>query len=323
MIDTVRVTLKQYRLEVALATVGAMAVVLLWVYLQARLAGIVVPDSCIGSAQPSADPVCGPSINALRPAVAAIGDQILEVMRIVPFAAGLLTGVSIVARELETGTAQTAWSLNGSRRRWLARQAVIVAAPMLLAVGAAALAAESVESLRQASLGGPAVLNVGQYGAPAIIRAASTFGLGMLLGALLGRSASALALGAMLCFVLYLGLGVARDQWLAQQPSEPIPDGVTTSITTGFAYRTPQGTTVAEADAMALVPPDVAAQDDGQVQPVASATWLEAQGYVLVPLGVSQQTAMGWVGYDMLTFGLIGMLSLGATVLVIDRRRPT
>ncbi len=323
MIAVIRLVLKQYRFEVVLAVVGGAAVTLLWVFMESRIAGVSLPERCIGSVSASVDPICGPPLNALRPVVAGIGGQLLEFMRVLPFAAGLLTGVPLIARELETGTAQTAWSLFGSRRRWLARQAVIVAVPTILMMAVAAFAASSVESLRQATGDGGAVLNIGLYGIPAVIRTASAFCLGVLIGALLGRSFPALVLGGMLCFALTVALGLGRDQWLAQQPSAPIPDGTTTSMTTGFAYRTPQGTTIAEKAALALVPPDIASQDIGQVQPVQSGIWLERNGYVLAPLGVTQATAMGWARYDMLAFGIAGFASIAGTLLIVDRRRPS
>ena len=32
---------------------------------------------------------------------------------------------------------------------------------------------------------------------------------------------------------------------------------------------------------------------------------------------------MGWAPYDGLIFGLVGLVSLGATIVLVNRRRPT
>lgn len=322
MMASQRVVLKQYRFELMAAILGALTVVALWFYVLWQIRDINFPQECIRTTSAGIASACVASVDALQEAAWSLSERMSELMRIVPFAAGLLVGVPIVARELETGTAQTAWSLYASRRRWLARQATMVGFPVLLAVCLAALGAAHVESLRQASGGGEAVLRIGGYGLPAVIRGLAAFAIGVLLGALLARSVPALVLGALLCFALIFAVGAVRDDWLARQPSSPIPDGVMTSMTTGWAYQTPEGLLIAESEAMALVPGDVAAKDEGQAQPVYSGIWLEGHGYILVPVGVSQEAAMGWERYDMLIFGGICLAAVGASSFAVERRRP-
>lgn len=58
----------------------------------------------------------------------------ISLIPIFPFAAGVLLGGPIVARELESGTARLAWSLAPSRMRWLIARA---APALILAVGTA------------------------------------------------------------------------------------------------------------------------------------------------------------------------------------------
>lgn len=55
-------------------------------------------------------------------------------------------GVPIVARELEARTAQTAWSLSGSRLRWLLRQM----APILILLGVTVSFGDSRSTFRRA-----------------------------------------------------------------------------------------------------------------------------------------------------------------------------
>jgi hypothetical protein len=67
-------------------------------------------------------------------ALAVDGEKLFMAMKILPFGVGLLAGVPIVARELEMRTAQTAWSLNGSRLRWLIRQVAPIGGVVALAI---------------------------------------------------------------------------------------------------------------------------------------------------------------------------------------------
>jgi hypothetical protein len=100
-------------------------------------------------------------------------------------------------------------------------------------------------------------------------------------------------------------------------------EGVMTLISTGFAYETDNGKVITTAVAFALVPDEIAAQDEGQGQPVQSDIWLEAHGYHLIQLGVSQETALGWEKFDVAAFTTIAIVALGASFLIVDRRRPT
>ena len=143
------------------------------------------------------------------------------------------------------------------------------------------------------------------------------------LSRLVGRSLPALVLAGLVCIVTTMSLAVAREQWLEQQPAVPMQEGEMTLISAGFAYRTAGGALISEADAMALVPDDVAVLDEGQAQPVHSGVWLESHGYSLVQLGVTQATSLGWEMFDIAAFVAIAALALGASFLVVDRRRPT
>jgi hypothetical protein len=37
---------------------------------------------------------------------------------------------------------------------------------------------------------------------------------------------------------------------------------------------------------------------------------------------VTEEMALGWVPFDGLTFGVVGVASLAGTVVVVNRRRP-
>jgi hypothetical protein len=252
--------------------------------------------------------------------VGSDGARIGEIMRVLPFAVGLLGGVPIVARELEGRTSATAWSLYGSRSRWLAIHslpilAVITVSLLFVAVGAGFVAGHRLEWGE-----GGSALDIGTSGAPVVARGFGAFGIGLLAGVLLGRSLPGLLLGIALCVALTLGLGAARDKWMATLPSSPIT-AAAPGITTGFGWRAPDGRALSLDEGFALVPDEVSADDGGQQG--ESAAWLENRGYTELQLGIPYSAVGGWASYDAAAFGLVGLTAIAATAIFVNRRRPS
>jgi hypothetical protein len=319
-----RVTLKQHRFEVVAAALAAVALGLWALFLEYRLRAINVPPACFGIWQasgPDGAGDCAGPIHVWGSILAEEGSRIIGAMAYLPFAVGLLGGVPIVAREVELRTAQTAWSLNGSRFRWLIRQVAPVAILLGLAVAFAALAASGIQADREI-WGQSPFLDLGLHGPLVLARAFGAFGIGLLLGALVGRSLPAFVLGAVLSLQLVSGVGVVRDAWLAGQHPVVI-DNAPTVVTTGWAWRTPEGTQISDQAAKALVPAEVSKLDSGQDQAVHSIGWLEDHGYRLLALGVTDEMALGWAPYDALLFSLVGMASFAGAIILVNRRRPT
>jgi hypothetical protein len=342
MLSAWRVTLKLYRFEMAVAVVAAMAVGVWALSVAARLDALNVPGSCItewlsrvdgpDGAGECARPMLawGSVLYEGRGVIAGEGLVPLSAMGVLPFAIGLLCGAPIVAREFEGRTAQTAWSLEGSRTLWLGRQAgpvalVLGAAAAFAAFGAATIAAADIE------WGYPPVDYIGLHGPLSVVRAFAAFGLGLVVGALLGRTLPAVVLGAVLCGGLVWATGSLRDTWLANLDPVPIahisePTGEYSvepgTISTGWAWITPDGGQLTNDEGLALVPADVAATDPEE-EPVHSMEWLEEHGYQLLPVGVTDEMALGWAPYDGLIFGLVGVASLAATLVVVNRRSPS
>lgn len=320
-----RVTLKQHRFEVGAAVLAAM-VLGTWAFtIVYRLGMLGVPAGCIdgwlttGAAGRSH---CVGPMAEWGGLLALEGGVVMSMMKVLPFAAGLLGGVPLIAREVESRTAQTAWSLNSSRRRWLLRVATPVVVLLGVAIALPAVGASAVEEQRLA-WGQSIIRDVGTYGLLLMVRAFGAFGLGLLAGALLGRSLPAFVLGAVMTGIVLFSIGVANERWLALQPPSVIDDSATTGTVTGWAWLTPEGATISDAEAMALVPTEVSELDDQEVQAVNSMEWLGAHGYELVALGVTEAAAAGWAPYDALGFGLVGTVTIAGAIVVMDRRRPT
>lgn len=318
-----RVTLKQHRFEVGVAAIASILVGLAAFAVVYRLSAIDVPPGCVDdwlATGPEGRPHCAGPMRAWVAIVAVEGQAVLSSMSFLPFAVGLLGGVPIIARELESGTARTAWSLNGSRWRWLVR----VAAPIVVVLGvtiAFSAAGASVLEERRIAWGLSPALSLASHGPLVVVRAFGAFGAGLLAGALLGRSLPGFVLGAILTGVMLFGVNLANHKWLTFQ--EPAVIDTSRDITTAWGWLTPDGLRITDADAMALVPTAVAELDSQEVQAVHSMEWLEARGYELVALGVTEEVATGWASYDALWFGLFGTITIAAAVVVVDRRRPT
>jgi hypothetical protein len=43
---------------------------------------------------------------------------------------------------------------------------------------------------------------------------------------------------------------------------------------------------------------------------------------VLLPIGITDEMALGWAPFDGVAFGLIGVIGLGSAVVLVNRRRP-
>ena len=341
MFAAARVTIRQHRFEVGVAALAAVAATALGASIALRIDALDVPRDCLDRVIASQDGFsAGQECFALvREGSTILGETFLtgegtiavSIMGVLPFLLGLVGGVPIVARELEARTAQTAWSLSASRVRWLGHQvgpiAIVLGSVMILAALTAGPVADA-----SVAWGRSASSLIGLHGALAVLRAFAAFGLGLMLGALLGRALPALFLGMAISVALLFAVGIARDAWTASLEPGVIADVSPQTgeysvspraVTTGWAVVAPDGTLLSSEEARdvatsAGVPP--APRDD--VQDIPALTWYEENGYVLLSVGVSDERALGWAPYDGLIFGLVGALSITATVVVVNRRRP-
>jgi hypothetical protein len=319
-----RVTIKHHRFELAIAALVLFGMALWAISIEARLAALGIPQACIQDTLEPGPPTgagCGISFTQWTGLVIDEATPLVGWMLWVPLVIGLLVSVPIVARELETRTAQTAWSLYGSRRRWLVAQLLPIAAVFGLGLVVLSLAASVLEQHR-VDWGFLGWLDMGMHGLPAIARGAAAFGVGTLTGAVIGRSLPAIAAGLAILLLVGGAVGWLGNQWLAAQPQTLI-DNEGSAVLTGWRWSTPDHQLETDAEARAHVPEDVAALDDGSPQPVNSMEWLEQHGYQLVAIGVSDETALGWAPYYSGLFAAVAVVALIGAVVVVDRRRPT
>ncbi len=341
MLPAARVTLKQHRFELAVAFLAAVAAGVVGVSILVRIDALGVTQACLNSALASRDgsDVVADCLTMVGRGQEIIGDTYLtgegtvalSIMGALPFLAGLLGGVPIVSRELEARTAQTAWSLNPSRSRWLGRQLAPVVVLLGLPMVFAALVATPVgEDWVRWGRGGWSDL-IGLQGPLVVVRAFGAFGIGLAVGAFLGRTLPAFVVGLALSLALLLGLNLARDAWLAGLPQEvigptsvgavdPTPLG---AKPTAIGWVAPGGAILSREEARQLATDaGVPSPDPHDEQDTPAGMWLETHGYFAVPLGVTDASALGWAPYDGVAFMMVGLGGLGATLFLVHRQRP-
>jgi hypothetical protein len=321
------VTLKLHRIELLVAVTVALVTALWAIWVEVRASGINIPAGCLDAWMAAVrndvtdDGACTGPVRAWGTILAEAGDNFRQTTEFLPFVIGALVGVPIVAGEIEGRTTGMAWSLNPSRTRWLVRQVVPVALVTGLAVLLAGVAAETIEHDHEAWGGGYRdVTHIGHYGLGLVARAFGVFGIGLGIGALLGRQLPAFLLSIALGVGFLTGLTGVRDAWFASHETHVL--GADYGVATDWAWRTPDGVVLSKEAATALVPPDLVAQDEGQVQPVHAAVWLEEHGYTEVSVGISIDVAMGWAPLEGGAYVLLGVGSIAVAVWLVNRRRP-
>lgn len=132
-----------------------------------------------------------------------------------PFGMGLVLGVPLVSRELEHRTAAIAWTLSRSRAWWLARRVgfpalVLVVLLLVLALASRVLAAARMPNLHLDR-------DFAWYGRRdglIVVRGLAALGIGVLVGALVGRVLPALLLAAFASVLVFTAISFGMDRWM-------------------------------------------------------------------------------------------------------------
>jgi hypothetical protein len=244
--------------------------------------------------------------------------RVMAAMAFLPFIVGLLVGVPLVGQELEARTAETAWSLAGSRRRWLANLSLPGVILVLVAVGVTAAAAGAVAVAREPwHAGGPGWSDLGLYGPIAVARGAAAFGVGLLAGAVVGRTLPALIVAVIGCALVVFVAGGARSAW-AEANLEVI------DARNGFSS---QGAVIYSSQMFvdasgAVLAPDAAfaRMPDGLTDEQANA-WMEANLREIY-YGLPASAIPAWERLEVIGLGVATVVMLIGTFVVVERRRP-
>ena len=131
-----------------------------------------------------------------------------------PFGMGVILGAPLVARELDGGTAQLAWSLSRSRIGWLLRRTAFISLFGLLLL---ALLAVTSELLAAAIFPdrplGEDFTWYGRRGLLIVARGAGAIAVGVLIGAIVGRVLPAVLASAVVIGLVFTGVSFGLDHW--------------------------------------------------------------------------------------------------------------
>jgi len=144
-------------------------------------------------------------------------------LAVFPFAAGVILGVPLLAREIEHGTARLAWPLARSRARWLALRLLPVALIGVVLVTAAAIAGQVLARSEWPVISPDANFEgYGERGIPPVVRFGLVFVASALIGGWIGRQLPALLVAGILAGGIGTGLSIAHGSWV--EPGEGNPE---------------------------------------------------------------------------------------------------
>lgn len=332
-----RLSFRQQRWElilVALVVAGAVAAML---YYAVTLDGMraASPD-CLGDLETNVFTDSGPPA-ACQAILTAYydaynwGTNLANAAWLAPFGIGVILGAPLVAREIDGGTAQLAWSLSPSRVGWLVRRIAFVTLFGLALLAVVAVTSELLTAAMFPELKvSEAFIYFGQRGLPVVAHGAGAIMLGVLVGAVIGRVLPAVLASALVIGLVFLGLTLAEDRWnraeATMQRFYATSDGSMSfdAAALGVAYgmETADGEfiTYSEANERGMNP-NFADENGGWY---ASEEDLEAGRL----LGYDARLTIPGERYPELVLrhsalaAALGVLALGLTALVVSRRRP-
>jgi hypothetical protein len=132
-----------------------------------------------------------------------------------PFAMGLLLGVPLVSREIEHRTAAITWTMARSRSWWLAGRVAFLVLVMVVLLVVVAVVGEALASATM-----PAqhldrdFAWYGRRGALIEVRGLASLGIGVLVGAWLGRVLPALLVAVFASVLVFSAISFGMDRWV-------------------------------------------------------------------------------------------------------------
>ena len=323
MRTTIRLMVKSLRFEifamgVAVTVLGCVALYVAW-----ELAQVGIPRECLYSN--GSFPQAGPTV--LESTCQAARDQFYELVNVagqvlamavlIPWITGLLIGVPLIAREVETGTASLAWTLSRSRWRWYLRRVIPLVAIVGLVLLLPAIATVVMEGARQPDVDVWASFDDGSLRGPVVLfRGVLAMSVGVLAGAVIGRQLPGVIVGGLLAIVVMVAVPTGVQAYTTSLAEWRTADHSTSgdmTLETGFRDKS-SGALVDYEAAYSAAPnlPD-GAIDDG---------WVLAH-YEQVALVVPGSRYPQVTAIECAALGGLAIVALGLGGVVVSRRRPS
>lgn len=241
------------------------------------------------------------------------------------FAVGLIVGVPLVARDIEQGTAHLAWTLSRSRTRWLLQRIAFgVLVTVILLAGLAVMTDLLGAAMQPNDDLGRSFHFEGNRGVIIVARGIFALGIGVLVGAMVGRQLPALLLSLVVTGLLYAAVTLAVARWNETEAIEAWYDqdwGAPLFVGSGVRLASGERLSMAEFYGGGS---EAFQGDDGQLYSTAADAEAErdpiGQEFILVIPGERYPEIMARA--SLVTVGAGALLMIGAAV-VTNRRRPT
>ncbi|MHB8960262.1 MAG: hypothetical protein ACYDAN_11600 [Candidatus Limnocylindrales bacterium] len=327
-----RAALRLQRFEilacVAAGLVLAGSALLVWF----RLISLHVEGGCfLNSAGINGVPPCtlGAGRDAALAAFNAVNESdaksVMLMMAVIPLLVGMVLGVGVVAPEIEGGTAPSMWVLARSRTRWLWGRMLPSLATAIAVLALLAVASQILWLAREPYLPNPWLNfdDASLHGPILVAKGLAAYGVGLAIGALLGRNLPSIILATLVIWLGLAGTGnVARSLWTqAEAPNHTAvadPNGDVLAFPGGYirggGWRTADGRIITDAyplEASGIVPA-------GEQDPFA---WLDAH-LTRFYFGVPGDLFPAWDAAETAGYAAVGVLAVGAAFLVVRQRRP-
>lgn len=306
MITAIRLTLKVARLESLLLGVLCMGFTAVALLLSAQLTALI--QSC----PPTRDLTRTSCDSSAFSNAAELGRVLMAGFGVMPLFVGAVLGSSMIAREIEQGTAELAWSLAGSRRRWFVERLAIMSGLVLVLLLPGAWTAHVLEgAIEFASDPNSSALDLGARGVGLLVRGVAAFAAAVAIGSVLGRVLPALLASlAPALAVLSLATPIAT---LGMAPVVIGPLGlaeIATSIVLERKYQGPSGALVTQEQAFDSVPAGQDAED-----------WI-VEHFTPVAVGIPGRSYPELEARSGLVLTAASSVLLLASLKVVGRRRP-
>lgn len=204
---------KLHRWEVLAAAAGVaiLSAAMLWFTWQLRALSATDP-ACVDPAAYA--PGCS-QLGQRFYELSSKGEWLSYLSWLSPFVMGLVLGVPLVSREIEHRTAGLAWTLGRSRTWWLARRAAFLVLVLVVLLLVVAIVGEVLASAQM-----PAqhldrdFAWYGRRGGLIVVRGLAALGLGIVVGAWLGRVLPALLVAIFASVLIFSGISLGMDRWM-------------------------------------------------------------------------------------------------------------
>jgi hypothetical protein len=242
-----RVSYRQQRWELLLVVLGTALTAAAMVWFAAELRGLAgAHPGCLDGSATGCEAIAD-RVDDLQ----TMGARLLLLSFAAPFGMGVLLGAPLVAREIDAGTAQLAWTLSRSRTGWLLRRITFMALVTVVLLGALAITSEILAAALQPGADmGRDFTWIGRRGWLIVARGLGALMIGLLIGSLIGRVLPAILATALFVALAFTGASLLQDKWLAGEaqiarfgvdgPVQRLPAG---SLVLNTGLQTPDGTT--------------------------------------------------------------------------------